>query len=350
MTPHHDRSAGSHAAASGSTAPLPIGVDVLSDVLRSVRLTGSMFFLVDASTPWVTRAPAASAFAAAVLPRAQHLISYHVVTAGACWGGLEHEPPQRLEAGDILVIPHGAPYFLAAPLETEAAYSDDQAVSFFRKMAAGELSSIVTEGGGGPDKARFICGFLGCDARPFNPILNALPEVIVLHRSPSHDDRMHHLVEFALRELCERRSGSHEVLLRLSELMFIETVRRHLDSSAGCQADAGWLGGLRDPLVARVLARLHHEPAHAWTVDALAADAATSRSVLSQRFTQFVGQSPMQYLAAWRMQLAARLLGERMAMVKQVAGAVGYDSEAAFSRAFKKFIGTAPAKWRDNTR
>jgi AraC-like DNA-binding protein len=323
-----------------------MGVDVLSDVLRSVRLTGSMFFLVDASIPWMTRAPAASAFAAAVLPRAQHLISYHVVTAGTCWGGLEHRPPQRLEAGDILVIPHGAPYFLAAPVETEAAYSDEEAVSFFRRMAAGELPSVVSEGGGGPDKTRFICGFLGCDARPFNPVLNALPEVMVLPRAPAQDDRMQHLVEFALCELQQRRAGSREVLLRLSELMFIEAVRRHLDSSAGCDADAGWFGALRDPLVARVLARLHQEPARAWTLCELAADAATSRSVLSQRFTSVVGRPPMQYLAAWRMQLAARMLGDRMALVKQVALAVGYDSEAAFSRAFKKFAGSAPAKWR----
>ena len=293
MSQHHDPAAGLH--------------DVLSDVLRSIRLTGSMYFLVEASAPWITRAPAASAFAAAVLPRAQQLISYHVVTAGSCWAGLEGRRPQRMEAGDILVVPHGAPYFLTASPETPGAYDDDdEAVSFFRRMAAGELPSVVVEGGGGPERTHFICGFLGCDARPFNPLLGALPEVIVLRRGASPDDRMKHLVEFALCELRQRSAGGQETLLRLSELMFIETVRRYLESLP--EAEAGWLAGLRDPLVARALARLHGQPDRAWTLDSLAAEAGASRSVLAERFAQRLGQPPMHYLAAWRMQLAARWL------------------------------------------
>lgn len=338
-----------HDATSGLAA-LGIGedLDVLSDVLRSVRLTGAMYFLVEASTPWISRAPAASAFAAAVLPRAQHLISYHVVTAGSCWGGLEGRAPERLEAGDILVVPHGAPYFLAAPPGTPVAYDDQEAVSFFRRMAAGELPSIVAEGGGGPDKTHFICGFLGCDVRPFNPLLDALPEVIFLRRRPGPDDRMNHLVEFALCELRERSAGGQETLLRLSELMFIETVRRYLESLP--DAHAGWLAGLRDPLVARALSRLHRQPARAWTLDTLAAESGASRSVLAERFAERLGQPPMHYLTAWRMQLATHLLADPAARVKTIADAVGYESEAAFSRAFKKIVGAAPAKWRDGER
>jgi AraC-like DNA-binding protein len=348
MSQHHDRSAGLHAAASGPAAPASEGIDVLSDVLRSVRLTGAMYFLVEASTPWITRAPVASSFAAAVLPRAQHLISYHLVTAGTCWGGLEGHAPERLEAGDTLVIPHGAPYFLAAPPGTQASYGDAEAVSFFEKMAAGELPSVVTEGGGGPDTTHFICGFLGCDVRPFNPILAALPEVLVLRRGPGLDTRMKPLIDFALCELREQRSGRQEVLLRLSELMFIETVRRYVETLP--DAHEGWLAGLGDPLVARVLALLHGRPSRAWTLDALAGEAGASRSVLSERFTRRVGQPPMQYLAAWRMQLAAQLLAQPGARVKTIAEAVGYDSEAAFSRAFRKAAGMPPAAWRDGGR
>jgi AraC-like DNA-binding protein len=355
VTQHHDPSAGSHAAASASAAqePAPIadalpGVDLLSDVLRSVRLTGAMYFLVEASTPWMTWAPAASTFASAVLPQAQHLISYHVITSGTCWGGLDRAAPQRLDAGDILVVPHGAPYFLAAPPTAPPSYGTTEAMSFFRRMATGDLPPIVAEGGGGPDKCHFICGFLGCDIRPFNPLLGALPEMMVLRSGSAGDDRMDHLVRFALRALRERGSGDQEVLLRLSELMFIEVLRRHLHADP--EVNVGWLAGLRDPVVARALARLHRQPARAWTLDMLAAEAGTSRSVLAERFAQRVGQPAMQYLTAWRMQLAARLLADSTVKVKTVAETVGYQSEAAFSRAFKKAAGTAPANWRDGTR
>jgi len=319
-------------------------IDVLSDVLRSVRLTGSMFFLVEASTPWITKAPAASVFAAAVLPAAQHLISYHVITEGSCWAGLEGDAPQLMQAGDILVVPHGDPYFLAATPGTQGELDTEEAVWFFRKMAAGELPSILTEGGGGPEKTNFICGFLGCDARPFNPILAALPRVIHLRRASRSGDRMSPLIEFAVGELRARRAGSREVLLRLSELMFIEVVRCHLETRGDAQPD--WLAGLRDPLVARVLSRLHGQPARAWTLDALAAETGTSRSVLAERFALLVGQPPMHYLTAWRMQLATRLLADGTTKVKMVAESVGYESEAAFSRAFKKHVGIAPMGWR----
>ena len=319
-------------------------LDVLSDVLRSVRLTGSMLFLVEASTPWMTQAPATQAFAAAVLPHAQHLISYHVITDGACWGGLAGAVPQPLEAGDILVVPHGDPYFLAAPPDAAQTYGYDEAVSFFRRMAAGELPTVVTEGGGGAQRTRFVCGFLGCDARPFNPVLAALPRVMHLRRAARPGDRLSHLVDFALGELREQRAGSRDVLLRLSELMFVEVVRCHLAAGASDRPD--WLAGLRDPLVARALACLHREPARPWTIDALAGAVNSSRSTLAERFAQRVGKPPMQYLTAWRMQLATRLLADSSAKVRAVAEAVGYDSEAAFSRAFKKHSGRSPRDWR----
>ncbi len=317
-------------------------LDVLSDVLRSVRLTGSMLFLVETSTPWITRAPAARTFAAAVLPSAQHLVSYHLLIDGACWGGLEGAP-QPMSTGDVLVIPHGDPYFLADPPQTPPGYSDEDAVSFFRRMAAGELPTIVAAGGDG-DRARFICGFLGCDARPFNPVLAALPRAIIV-RGDAQADRMRSLVEFAVAELYRRRAGSREVLLRLSELMFVATLRSYLETVRAEQG--GWFAALRDGIVARALACLHEAPERAWTLDRLAAECGTSRSVLAERFARFIGQPPLHYLAAWRMQRAARLLADPGAKVKTVAGAVGYDSEAAFSRAFRRIVGTSPQQWRE---
>jgi AraC-like DNA-binding protein len=318
-------------------------LDVLSDVLHTVRLTGSMLFLVEATAPFMSQAPATRAFAAGVLPAAQHLSSYHVLTEGRCWAGLTGQPPQPAQAGDILVVPHGDPYFLAAPADAPQSYSDDDAIAFFRRMAAGELPTVVNEGGGG-ETTRFICGFLGCDALPFNPVLAALPRVIHLRGAARHGERMSHLVAFALDVLRRPDAGSREVLLRLSELMFVEVVRSQLAGAAG--APPGWLAGLLDPLVARALARLHSKPAQAWTLASLAASASTSRSTLAEHFAHHVGQTPMQYLSAWRMQLASRMLADGGAKVRAVAEAVGYDSEAAFSRAFKKHTGLSPSDWR----
>jgi AraC-like DNA-binding protein len=335
MTSGHDQSSGSLARASG--------LDVLSDALRSVRLTGAMLFLVEASTPWVSWAPHADAFQRIVLPTAQHLISLHIVTHGCCWAGLTGGRAERLQAGDVLVIPHGDPYFLADPPEAERTYGHEDAVSFFRDMAAGKLPPTVIEGGNGPGKSQFICGFLGCDLRPFNPVISALPRVLRV-RPPIPADGMHHLVAFALQELREHRLGGRIVKLRMAELLFADVMRRYLETLP--RDETGWLAGLRDPLVARVLGLLHAAPAQSWTLEALAAQAATSRSVLAERFTHFIGQPPMQYLRQLRMQAASRLLSEDGAKIAAVATAVGFESEAAFSRAFKRCVGVSPDEWR----
>jgi AraC-like DNA-binding protein len=152
------------------------------------------------------------------------------------------------------------------------------------------------------------------------------------------------LIDFVVAEARDRRAGSRSVLLRVGELMFVEVLRRHLGTLA--TEESGWLAGLRDPLVGRALARLHRDPAHAWTLEKLAREVGASRSVLAERFTHFVGEPPMHYLTRWRVQRAARLLAERGVKVSAVAREVGYDSEAAFSRAFKKLTGVAPVAWR----
>jgi AraC-like DNA-binding protein len=344
MNQGHDLSSASHAAASGAD----VQQDVLSDVLRSVRLTGAMLFLVDATTPWCSWAPHTEDFRRVVLPASQHLVSFHIVTRGRCWAGLRGAAPQPFEAGDVLIVPHGDAYFLADPAEAEETYGPEDAVTFFRQMAAGELPTVVEEGGGGAEQTQFICGFLGCSLRPFNPVLAALPRVVHLRAATASAERMQHLVEFAQSVLRAPSSGGQAVLLRLAELMFVEVVRGYLETISVAQS--GWLAGLRDPLVSRALARLHGAPAQAWSLEALAADIGASRSVLAERFSQVVGQPPMQYLSAWRMQLASELLSDGAAKVKTVAAAVGYDSEAAFSRAFKKIVGVAPLRWRERER
>jgi AraC-like DNA-binding protein len=340
MAGDHDRPSGSHAG----TAENGPSADTLSDVLEAVRLTGALFFVVDASAPWVAAAPSTSVLAPAILPRAQHVVSYHVLTEGSCWCEMEGLPPVQVDAGDILIIPHGDAYALASEAGLRPSITVEEGLAWFRHMAAGQLSFVVTEGGGGPEKIGVFCGFLGCDALPFNPALTALPRIVHLRGAHGGLDRLGSLIELAAAESREPRAGGRSVLLRIGELLFVEVVRRYLSSVPPDQR--GWLAGLRDPLVGRALALLHATPAEEWTLDTLARKAGTSRSVLTERFTLMVGRPPMQYLAAWRIQLAARRLLDGAAKVSAVAREVGYESEAAFSRAFKRLTGSPPARWR----
>jgi AraC-like DNA-binding protein len=319
------------------------GVDVLSDVLRTVRLTGALFFPMEVSAPWVDEVPDAKDFAPIVLPGTQHVVSYHIVRQGHCWAALRGHAPVRLEAGDVLVIPHGDPYMMASAPDLRSTLAPDEVLGFFRHMATASAPLVVTEGGGG-ERGQVICGFLGCDVRPFNPVLEALPRVMYLRRPDTRTDRLSQLVELALAESREQQSGTRCVLLHLSELLFVEVVRTHLDSLT--DDDAGWLAGLRDPIAGRALALLHTSPTEEWSLERLAKEIGVSRSSLAERFSDVIGQPPMQYLARWRIQLACRLLSDQTSKVSAVALDVGYQSEAAFSRAFKTMTGASPAAWR----
>ena len=322
--------------------------DTLSDVLQAVRLTGALFFLVDASTPWVAEAPASRDLAPAILPHAQHIVSYHVVRQGACWCESPGQTALRLDTSDVLVVPHGHAYQLASTCGLRTGWSLDEALGWFRSMAAGQLPVVVTEGGGGPERLQLVCGFLGCDALPFNPLLTMLPALVRVRLHGDAGPRVHALLEFAVAESKSARPGGRSVLLRIAELVFVEVLRSYVMTASDDVAN--WLGGLRDPIVGRALARMHAEPARAWTLSQLAREVGTSRSVLADRFTSLVGHPPIEYLTHWRMQLAAVRLAAGAAPVSAVASDVGYESEAAFCRAFKKVTGVTPASWRNRPR
>ncbi|HMI82835.1 MAG TPA: AraC family transcriptional regulator [Polyangiaceae bacterium] len=197
-------------------------------------------------------------------------------------------------------------------------------------------------------RPRGICGFLGCDARPFNPLLATLPRVIHVPRRASDDGLLEQFVKLALAESIAHRAGGDAVLARLSELLFVEVVRRYLSTLPS--ENVGWLAGLRDDSVGRVLGKIHDRPAHGWSLDELAQEVGVSRSVLAERFTHFVGIPPMQYVAQWRMQLAATLLSSTSMGLSEIAERVGYGSETALSRAYKRWVGVAPADWRRGKR
>jgi AraC-like DNA-binding protein len=321
-----------------------MSTDVLSDLLSAVRLTGSVFFDVTAASPWVAEAPPSAQIANGVTPGAQYVIEYHVITRGSCWISLvnvESFAPVRLEEGDIVVIPHGDPHALSsAPgmraepdLNAHRRPEDDNALPF-----------MLTTGSGGASDAHLICGFFSCDVRPFNPLLGSLPRFIHCERQKSSDGLLENFIRLAAAETSSKRAGSQSILNRLSELMFVEVIRTQMDRLA--TNNTGWLAGLRDPLVGRALTSLHARPAHPWTLEELAAEAGASRSALAERFAHLTGLPPIQYLTQWRMQLAAKRLTDTNAKVAAVAAAVGYESEAAFSRAFKKFTGRSPSEWR----
>jgi AraC-like DNA-binding protein len=319
--------------------------DPLSDVLRTVRLRGAVFFMLDMSSPWAAGMPGGDVLAPLLVPRAQQVVSFHVIARGSCWGGLLDSPPVFLETGDVIVFPRGDGYFLSLARQAAVAPDVDQALAFMKGMTGRQLPFLVQGGGGGPNGVTVVCGFLGCDSRPFNPLLATLPRLLhIKGAARSRDDRLDRLIDLTLAQSRDHEPGAESVRLRLSELMFVEVTRRYL---AGLPSEAtGWLAGLRDGFVGRALALLHERPDHAWTLDQLAGEVGLSRSAVADRFTRLVGEPPIQYLTRWRMQLAARLLAEGSAKVGAIAGEVGYDSEAAFSRAFKKVAGTSPAAWR----
>lgn len=325
-----------------------MSTDVLSDVLSAVRLTGCVFFDVSARSPWVAEAPPAAQIANEVTPGAQHAIEFHVVTRGSCWisivghGAFE---PVKLEEGDIAVMPHGDPHALSsAPgmrakpiMEIFRRPEDDNALPF-----------TLRTGTEGPVETHLVCGFFSCDLRPFNPLLDSLPRFMRVGRGTSNAQGglLDQFIHFATVETGNKRAGSQSILNKLSELMFVEVIRLHMDTLAA--DNTGWLAGLRDPLVGRALMLLHARPARAWTLEELAAEAGASRSALAERFALLVGCPPFQYLTRWRMQIAAKRLADRSAKVAAIAQEVGYESEAAFSRAFKKVVGQSPSEWRSS--
>jgi AraC-like DNA-binding protein len=314
-------------------------MDPLSDLLRVVRLDAAFFYGVEAIEPWAVEQAPATEMTPRILPGAEHLISYHILTEGRCYGGLIGEAPVELVAGDVIVFPHGDGHVMAsAPGMRRGPHVNT--------FAPARYPETVYVGTGGKPDARFACGYLGCDVRPFNPLLAALPRRMHVRGLSSA-----WVTTFAS-QLTEEsrlgRPGADTVLTRLAELMFIEVLRRYLADLP--QGQTGWLAGLGDEVVGRVLTLLHARPAHPWTLPDLAREAGSSRSDVSRRFTELVGESPMQYLTQWRMQVAANLLAQSGAKVAAIASDVGYESEAAFSRAFKKATGFAPGAWRETRR
>lgn len=313
-------------------------MDALSDVLGAVRLTGAVFFDVHASAPWVAETPSGKQIVHRIFPHAEHLIPYHAVVSGSCWVVVHGEEPLQLATGDVVMFPHGHAHVLSS---TPGMRSKPD-LALYRRPDESHLPFSLSLGAADTESTHIVCGYLGCDARPYNPLLMALPNAIHVRDAAASPLRAY--VQLALAESKQSRIGGECVLGRLSELLFVEVVRRYAESLDATRTD--WLSGLRDPSIGVAITALHREPQRDWTVQSLAREAGLSRSVLAERFTSFVGCPPMQYLASWRMQLAANELRSGTDSVATIANRVGYESEAAFSRAFTKSMGEPPSTWR----
>jgi AraC-like DNA-binding protein len=310
-------------------------MDPLSDVLRAVRLNGAFFYFVEAAAPWSVFTAAARDLVPRVLPEAENLISYHILLSGSCWGGVAGEPQVRMEPGDVIVFPHGDPHLMsgAEGYRTDAGWDGASPIRYPGTVLLG------------PDVARdttFVCGFLGCDVRPYNPLLASLPRR--MHIPGAAGGWLSQFPKQVVAESRMARVGSETMLTRMAELMFVEVVRRYVEQLP--PQHTGWLAGLRDPVVGPALGQLHEHPSHPWTLAELARAIASSRTVLAERFSRHVGVPPMLYLKRWRLQLAAEQLSRSSAKVASIGTHVGYESEAAFSRAFKQETGLSPTAWR----
>lgn len=324
-------------------------LDPLSDVLRSVRLRGSVFFHVSCRDQWSAYAPHSNEMAPILMPGAEHVIEYHLFVKGEGWVAVDGEPPLRMREGDIVMLPHGNAHVVSSAPGVEPAPEGDW---LFRMRDDPKPIPITYRGGmfeAGtglpPDDAStvILCGFIACDLKPFNPLINALPKLLHLS-AEAVGDWVAPMLQQAASESLERRPGRAALLQRVSEMVFVDGARRYLDSLP--EEAQGWLGALRDRQVGRAITLMHSNPAEPWTLEELGRRAGISRSALHERFVALTGLAPMQYLTNWRMQCGARLLRESHASVAAVALEVGYDSEAAFSRAFKRATEMPPGAWR----
>jgi AraC-like DNA-binding protein len=276
-----------------------------------------------------------------VLGPASHIVLYHYVVEGELNVRVEGEDGEHLVlgAGEAVLLPRNDPHLMGSDLSLPPVSGSD----IIHSPKDGGLSTI--HHGGGGSRTRMICGFLGCDCAEDNPVISTLPSLLKLNvEQGGGAEWIRSTFQYAAEEIAAGRPGSETVLAKLSELLFVEAVRRYAESLP--QGQTGWLAGLRDPHVARALALLHHDIARPWNVDDLSREVGLSRSALADHFIRLIGIPPMSYLANWRMQVATQKLRSTNASLAQVADTVGYGSEAAFSRAFKKSFGAAPATWR----
>jgi AraC-like DNA-binding protein len=319
-------------------------MDALSEVLGVIRLTGAVFLEMELRAQWSYLTAPARAIADVLMPEADHVIPYHLLLEGTCYARLLDGEFVELSAGELVMFPAGDRHVLAtasdASLQLAPTEITGESLSYLKRNEI-----MPFKAGDKGNTTRIVCGYLACDKRLAEPILLSLPRLLeVSMRDGSTAAWMQSSIRFSVAQSASGRPGSAMILARLSEVLFAEAIRQHMDTLT--PEETGWLAALRDRYVGRTLAILHDRPAQPWTVDELASKVGLSRSALGQRFVALIGKPPMEYLMRWRILLAAKHLRESRAPVIRIATDVGYESEAAFNRAFKRELGVPPAAWR----
>lgn len=316
-------------------------MDVLSEVLRVVRLKGALFFNAEFSAPWCVSTSRSTAITPYLSPEAGHLIIYHFLTEGRAYARLKEGRREELIAGDIVIFPHGDAHVLGNGSPEKPV---DSLHMFAKNLTQG--LKLVRFGGGGT-LTRFVCGFMACEPRLSEVFLAGLPKMLKVHVTNEPSGQwLENSIRFSVDALNGSNAGSGLVLAKLSEVLFVETLRHYINALPPDQI--GWLAGARDPIIGQALALLHKEPAEPWTISNLARRVGLSRTRLAERFRHLLGEPPMAYLAQWRLKLGAEILQSTEDSVAEVAAAVGYGSEAAFNRAFKREFDCPPAQFRRN--
>jgi AraC-like DNA-binding protein len=314
-------------------------MDALSDVLRVIRLTGGIFLHAEFTAPWCVSTQLDRSAGGPLLNDSEQIILYHYVREGSLRVKLQGESPVEVPAGHAVLFPNNDVHVLGSALELPP-------VAFSSLLVLGPKGGLgrLRHGGSGA-MTRTVCGFLGCESQIANPLVSALPKLLMLNlREGPTGQWMRSTLEFAADQEVIAQPGADSVMAKVSEVLFLEAVRRYIETLP--VEETGWLAGLRDPIIGRALALLHGDVTRAWTVEELGREVGASRSTIAERFTTLVGESPIQYLTGWRMRLAARQLRTSGAPLARIAEEVGYESEAAFIRAFRRQFGVPPGNWR----
>jgi AraC-like DNA-binding protein len=317
-------------------------VDALSELLRAVKLSGAMFYNAACGAPWSLRSPPSRKLSEFVAAPSNHVIEFHMIVEGRGFVRVRDET-QSFNAGDIVMIPHGDAHLMGNGSGSPTVDGEPMLPALLRREV---LASRI---GGNGEETRFMCGFLASDARLIQPVLASLPRIVVVGiRSDPSGAWLENMIRHAVEQAATGAPGNDVVLARLAEALFAEVLRLYLLRLP--PGRSGWLAGAADPAVGRALAALHQRPSQAWTLDDLAKEVGMSRSALTERFSKYLGQGPMAYLTDWRLELAADALRTTNRSVLQIAEEVGYESEAAFNRAFKRRFEEPPGRYRRNTR
>lgn len=318
-------------------------MDVLSEVLKVVKLQGALFYNAEFSSPWSVYAASAASLASFFATGTEHVIVYHLLTEGRASAQLQNGERVSLQAGDIVMIPHGDPHIVENGPDTPPVDNSEN------------LRAVLAQGlklwrlGGGGEVSKFVCGYMACEPRLSQGFLSGLPSIFKVNiRNDASGRWLENSIRFSVDQADASRAGQEAVLSKLSEVLFVETLRMYIAQLPPQQT--GWLAGARDAEVGKTLALMHRNPAHPWTIASLAKESGVSRSVLAERFRHYLSESPMAYLTRWRLQLGAQMLSSTSHSVAQIAPEVGYESEAAFNRAFKREFKVPPARFRSQSR